>query len=464
MSKFVQRDDDIVALATPFFSSALCVIRSSGISSIKKFSRIFSNPERLIEALGNTIHYGYIVDKDACGKLDEVVVCLYRAPRSFTGQDSIEVMAHGSPIGIRRIIDLFLKVGFRMADPGEFTLRSFLAGKLDLTKAEAINELIFAKTNKAHTLAVNKLSGSLFSKIDLIKKDILNFLSALSVHLDYETDEYEVVVPFEIVAKSKDELKRLIDSYETSKKMDHGITLVLAGSVNVGKSSLFNLLLKEDRSIVSSYAGTTRDYIQASFELDGVLFNAFDTAGLRETSDFVEKLGIVRSNSLIEEAALVLYVIDLSSKLTKDDLNFINSYAGAAKVLFVLNKVDLKQDIQTVEFLSSGVINSSNLVRISTKNLVGIDSLYDKMRSLTCFSYIDINSYDVIISSGRQAELLKKAYSLVIELLDKIEQDVSYDMLAFDVYEIINLLGEITGEVTSEDVLNNMFKNFCLGK
>ncbi|AHH10333.1 tRNA uridine-5-carboxymethylaminomethyl(34) synthesis GTPase MnmE [Borrelia coriaceae] len=464
MSKLFQKEDDIVALATPFFSSALCVIRSSGVSSIEKFAKIFSEPERLLEASGYTIHYGYIIDKDTCEKLDEVIVCLYRAPKSFTGQNSIEVMAHGSLIGIRRIIDSFLKVGFRMAEPGEFTIRSFLAGKLDLTKAEAINELIAAKTNKTHALAVNNLSGSLFSKIDLIKKDILNFLSALSVHLDYEVDECEVVIPFEFILKSRDELKRLVDSYETSRKLDHGVTLVLAGSVNVGKSSLFNLLLKEDRAIVSAYAGTTRDYIQASFELDGILFNVFDTAGLRETSDFVEQLGIVRSNALIKEASLVLYVIDLSVSLTDDDLKFINSYKGDPKVLFVLNKMDLEQNNQTVEFFNSGHVNSSSLVKISAKTLSGINSLYNKIKSLVCFDYIDINGYDVVVSSSRQAELLNKAYTLIIELLNKIEQNISYDMLAFDVYEVLNILGEITGEVTSEDVLNNMFKNFCLGK
>ncbi|BCR19134.1 tRNA modification GTPase MnmE [Borrelia miyamotoi] len=464
MSNIFQREDDIVALATPFLSSALCVIRSSGVSSIRKFSKMFSDPKRLIEASGHTIHYGFIVDRETGDKLDEVVVCLYRAPKSFTGQDSIEIMAHGSLIGIRRIIDCFLKVGFRMAEPGEFMLRSFLAGKVDLTKAEAVNELISAKTNKTHALAINKLSGSLFSKINLIKKDMLNFLSALSVHLDYETDEDEVAIPFETISKNRDELKILINSYEISKKMDHGITLVLAGSVNVGKSSLFNLMLKEDRAIVSSYAGTTRDYIQANFELNGILFNVFDTAGFRETNDFVEQLGIVRSNSLIKEASLVLYMIDLSSKLTSDDLKFIDSYRGHSKVLFVLNKIDLEQDERTVAFFNSRNINSSNLVKISTKTLFGIDSLYDKMKSLACFDYVDINAYDVIVSSSRQVELLKKTYNLIIELLNKIEQHINYDMLAFDIYEILDLLGEITGEVTNEDVLNNMFKNFCLGK
>ena len=464
MNNFFSREDDIVALATPFLSSALCVIRSSGISSIERFSKIFSDPKRLVEASGHTIHYGYIVNKKTGDNLDEVVVCLYKAPKSFTGQDSIEVMAHGSLIGIRKIIDCFLEVGFRIADPGEFMLRAFLAGKIDLTKAEAVNELIAAKTNKTHALAVNKLSGSLFYKIDLIKKDILNFLSSLSVYLDYEIDENEVSVPFEVILKNRDELKILIDSYEIAKKIDHGITLVLAGSVNVGKSSLFNLLLKEDRAIVSSYAGTTRDYIQASFELDGILFNVFDTAGLRETNDFVEQLGIVKSNALINEASIILYVIDLSAKLTGDDLKFIDSYKEYSKVLFVLNKIDLRQNDKTVKFFSSGNISSSNLIKISTKTLFGIDSLYSKIKSLVCCDYIDLNAYDVIISSSRQVELLKKAYNLIINLLHKIEHNVSYDMLAFDAYEILNLLGEITGEVTNEDVLNNMFKSFCLGK
>ncbi|ACH93134.1 tRNA uridine-5-carboxymethylaminomethyl(34) synthesis GTPase MnmE [Borrelia duttonii] len=464
MSRLFQKEDDIVALATPFFSSALCVIRSSGVSAIEKFSKMFSDPSKLLEASGHTIHYGYILDNETKEKLDEVVVCLYRAPKSFTGQDSIEVMAHGSLIGIRRIIDFFLKVGFRMAEPGEFTLRSFLAGKLDLTKAEAINELISAKTRQVHALAVNKLSGSLFDKIDLIKKDILNFLSAISVYLDYETDDNEVVIPVDIILKSKSELERLIDSYDTARKLENGVTLVLAGSVNVGKSSLFNLLLKEDRAIVSSYAGTTRDYIQASFEFDGILFNVFDTAGLRETSDFVEQLGIVRSNSLIKEASLIFYVVDLSGKLTDDDLKFIDAYKEDSRVLFVLNKVDLEQNNQTVEFFNSNNVVSLNTVKISTKTLFGINSLYDRIRSLIAVDYMKTSDYDVVISSTRQAELLKRAYALIIELLSKIEQNISYDMLAFDVYEVVNVLGEITGEVTSDDVLDNMFKNFCLGK
>ncbi|ACH94432.1 tRNA uridine-5-carboxymethylaminomethyl(34) synthesis GTPase MnmE [Borrelia recurrentis] len=464
MSRLFQKEDDIVALATPFFSSALCVIRSSGVSAIEKFSTMFSDPSKLLEASGHTIHYGYILDNETKEKLDEVVVCLYRAPKSFTGQDSIEVMAHGSLIGIRRIIDFFLKVGFRMAEPGEFTLRSFLAGKLDLTKAEAINELISAKTRQVHALAVNKLSGSLFDKIDLIKKDILNFLSAISVYLDYETDDNEVVIPVDIILKSKSELERLIDSYDTARKLENGVTLVLAGSVNVGKSSLFNLLLKEDRAIVSSYAGTTRDYIQASFEFDGILFNVFDTAGLRETSDFVEQLGIVRSNSLIKEASLIFYVVDLSGKLTDDDLKFIDAYKEDSRVLFVLNKVDLEQNNQTVEFFNSNDIVSLNTVKISTKTLFGINSLYDRIRSFIAVDYMKTSDYDIVISSTRQAALLKRAYALIIELLSKIEQNISYDMLAFDVYEVVNVLGEITGEVTSDDVLNNMFKNFCLGK
>ncbi|AFI30959.1 tRNA uridine-5-carboxymethylaminomethyl(34) synthesis GTPase MnmE [Borrelia crocidurae] len=464
MSRLFQKEDDIVALATPFFSSALCVIRSSGVSAIEKFSKMFSAPSKLLEASGHTIHYGYILDNETKEKLDEVVVCLYRAPKSFTGQDSIEVMAHGSLIGIRRIIDFFLKVGFRMAEPGEFTLRSFLAGKLDLTKAEAINELISAKTRQVHALAVNKLSGSLFDKIDLIKRDILNFLSAISVYLDYETDDNEVVVPVDIILKSKSELEKLIDSYDTARKLESGVALVLAGSVNVGKSSLFNLLLKEDRAIVSSYAGTTRDYIQASFEFDGILFNVFDTAGLRETSDFVEQLGIVRSNSLIKEASLIFYVVDLSGKLTDDDLKFIDAYKEDSRVLFVLNKVDLEQNNQTVEFFNSNNVFSLNTVKISTKTLFGINSLYDRIRSLIAVDYMKTSDYDVVISSTRQAELLKRAYALIIELLNKIEQNISYDMLAFDVYEVVNVLGEITGEVTSDDVLNNMFKNFCLGK
>ncbi|WP_024655614.1 tRNA uridine-5-carboxymethylaminomethyl(34) synthesis GTPase MnmE [Borrelia hispanica] len=464
MSRLFQKEDDIVALATPFFSSALCVIRSSGVSAIEKFSKMFSEPNKLLEASGHTIHYGYILDNETKEKLDEVVVCLYRAPKSFTGQDSIEVMAHGSLVGIRRIMDFFLKVGFRMAEPGEFTFRSFLAGKLDLTKAEAINELISAKTRQVHALAVNKLSGSLFDKIDLIKRDILNFLSAISVYLDYETDDNEVVIPVDVILKSKSELERLIDSYDTARKLENGVTLVLAGSVNVGKSSLFNLLLKEDRAIVSSYAGTTRDYIQASFEFDGILFNVFDTAGLRETSDFVEQLGIVRSNSLIKEASLIFYVVDLSGKLTDDDLKFIDAYKEDSRVLFVLNKVDLEQNNQTVEFFNSNNVGSLNTVKISTKTLFGINSLYNSIRSLIGVDYMKTIDCDVVISSTRQAELLKRAYALIIELLSKIEQNISYDMLAFDVYEVVNVLGEITGEVTSEDVLNNMFKNFCLGK
>ncbi|WP_215539179.1 tRNA uridine-5-carboxymethylaminomethyl(34) synthesis GTPase MnmE [Borreliella bavariensis] len=464
MSKLFERDDDIVALATPFLSSALCVIRSSGASSISKFSKIFSNHSALNSAPGNTIHYGYILDNENNCKVDEVVVCLYRAPKSFTGQDSIEVMAHGSVIGIKKIIDLFLKSGFRMAEPGEFTLRSFLAKKIDLTKAEAINEIIFAKTNKTYSLAVNKLSGALFVKIDAIKRCILNFLSAVSVYLDYEVDDHEISIPFDLILNSKAELKKLINSYKVYEKIDHGVTLVLAGSVNAGKSSLFNMFLKKDRSIVSSYPGTTRDYIEASFELDGILFNLFDTAGLRDADNFVERLGIEKSNSLIKEASLVIYVIDVSSNLTREDFLFIDSNKSNSKILFVLNKIDLKINKSTEEFVRSSVLNSSNLIMISTKNLEGIDILYDKIKTLISHERIEIGLDDIIISSSRQMQLLEKAYALVLDLLNKIDRQVSYDMLAFDAYEIINCLGEITGEVSSEDVLDNMFKNFCLGK
>ncbi len=351
-----------------------------------------------------------------------------------------------------------------MAEPGEFTLRSFLAKKIDLTKAEAINEIIFAKTNKTYSLAVNKLSGALFVKIDAIKGCILNFLSAVSVYLDYEVDDHEISIPFDLILNSKAELKKLINSYKVYEKIDHGVTLVLAGSVNAGKSSLFNMFLKKDRSIVSSYPGTTRDYIEASFELDGILFNLFDTAGLRDADNFVERLGIEKSNSLIKEASLVIYVIDVSSNLTREDFLFIDSNKSNSKILFVLNKIDLNINKSTEEFVRSNVLNSSNLIMISTKNLEGIDILYDKIKTLVSYEKVEIGLDDIIISSSRQMQLLEKAYALVLDLLNKIDRQVSYDMLAFDAYEIINCLGEITGEVSSEDVLDNMFKNFCLGK
>ncbi len=446
-------DDPIVALATAWSESALAVIRTSGRGSVELFSRVFSNSRELKKSLGFTLHYGYIVDQNRKKRIDQVTAAVYRAPKSYTGQESVEIFCHGSLPGIELIITLLKDVGFREAGPGEFTMRAFLNGKMDLSQAEAVAEIVQSKSRQAHSLALNRLSGGVFDRIDTIKKKLVDLMSIIEVQLDYPDDEIggDTAVPSDSVLHAIEELETLIDTYRVGRIFHEGVVVAFAGGTNAGKSSLFNLFLKEDRSIVSEINGTTRDYIESWISINGIPVRLFDTAGLRNADHPVELEGIRRSEEIIKNAAVVLYVIDGSVGMTDEDLKVFQEKGKGNEYMFIWNKID--ESDKTVPrgvFPVSAVTGKgfSDLEKAISSGLTGLE----------------ISGSELMIDSLRQRELLERAVAALKGVKKSLANKVSLDAVALDLKDGLDALGEITGEVSSEDILNNIFSGFCVGK
>lgn len=450
---FYDTHESVVALATPWGESALAVIRTSGEGCIQLFSKVFSRPEDIMKAEGFTIKYGYIIEPESGKRVDQITAAVYRAPGSYTGQDSIEIFCHGSLPGIQAIMELLRTNGFRDAAPGEFTLRAFLNGKMDLSQAEAVAEIVDAKSVQAHNLALNRLSGGIYRRIDRIKKSLLSFVSAVEVQLDYPDDEIggDSTISLDPVLKAEEDVHKLISTFEVGKMYREGIVVTLAGGTNAGKSSLFNLFLKEDRSIVSEIGGTTRDYIESWITLDGVPVRLFDTAGLRDAEHPVEKEGIRRSNEIINNSALVLYVIDAGIGISKDDEKIIKKHKSDRRYLFLWNKIDKAEDPAPGWAVPVSAVTGEGFLELEKAILSRV------MGSRSA-------SGEVMIDSLRQKELLESTAVSLQEVRIGIETGISLDGIAMDLKDALDSLGEITGEVTSGDILNSIFSGFCVGK
>ncbi|MFP4066305.1 MAG: tRNA uridine-5-carboxymethylaminomethyl(34) synthesis GTPase MnmE [Spirochaetaceae bacterium] len=449
MTRSIPRDP-IAAAATAHGHAALAVIRTTGDGSIDLVARLFSRSRALSEATGNTTVYGRIIDPDTGDTVDEVVVLVYRAPAGYTGQDSAEIVCHGSPAGVDRILKLLYRSGFRRAEPGEFTLRAFLAGKMDLTEAEAVHEVVSATTARAHALAVHRLSGAVHRRIEEIKTSLVEVLSGVELGLDYPDDEVEVPpLPVERI----DTLRRRIDdlraTYRTGRIYQEGALCALAGPTNAGKSSLFNLLLREERSIVSESHGTTRDYIEAAVSLDGVPVRFVDTAGLRSPAEHIEEEGIRRSRTVVEAAALVLYVVDATVGLAEEDRRVMESHP---RFLGVWNKTDLTEAPAPAGF-----------VPLSARTGEGVETLFEEVKRRVLPFDASVAG-EPVIESTRQRELLDRASESLGLVLEGVGEGAADDAVALDLRDAVNALGEITGEVTAEDVLETMFSHFCVGK
>ncbi len=446
-------DEPIVALATAWSESALAVIRTSGKDSIKLFSTVFSNPVAIIDSKGFTIHYGYIYDPGTGNKIDEVTAAVYRNPKSYTGQDSVEVFCHGSLPGIEAIITILKDAGFRDAAPGEFTMRAFLNGKMDLSQAEAVVEIVQSKSRQAHSLALNRLSGAVYERINFIKKKLVDFMSLIEVQLDYPDDEIggETDISIEPVIEAEREISKLIETYRVGKIFHDGVTVALAGGTNAGKSSLFNLFLREDRSIVSDINGTTRDYIESWITVDGIPVRLFDTAGLREADHPVEKEGIRRSEDIIKNAALVLYIIDGITGMTDEDKDIFRKQKDSDNYLFIWNKID-----------NSSLLIPEGVLAVSAVTGEGLSLIEAAISSK--LTGIHISGTELMIDSLRQKDLLLRAGESLKSVKDSLINNISLDAVAMDLKDSLDAIGEITGEVSSVDILNNIFSGFCVGK
>ncbi len=450
---FYDTGDSIAALATPWGESALAVIRTSGDDCTSLFAAVFSRPGAVRSADGFTMLFGYIVDPETAERIDQVTAVVYRAPRSYTGQDSVEIFCHGSLPGIQSIMTVLKKHGFRDAAPGEFTMRAFLNGKMDLSQAEAVAEIVEAKSYHAHTLALNRLSGGVFKRIDKVKHLLLNFMSSVEVQLDYPDDEIggDTLLSSAPVLGVRQELKMLLDSYAVGRLYREGIAVALAGGTNAGKSSLFNLFLREDRSIVSEIDGTTRDYIESWITLQGIPMRLFDTAGLREAQHPVEKEGIKRSAKIISEAAMVLYVIDGEKGLSGNEEEIAAQYRKDKRYLFLWNKIDGDAKAAPSWALPVSAVTGEGFPELEKQlaaRIIGENPRAD----------------GVMIDSLRQKELLEKAYIALGEVERGMASGVSLDGVAVDLKDALDALGEITGEVTSRDILDTIFSGFCVGK
>lgn len=457
-------EEPIAAIATALAPSALGIIRMTGKNSIELLSKLFSRPKALLAAEGNSIVYGWIKDGD--NKIDEVLVSVFKGPKSFTGEDMAEISCHGGTAVISTIFNLLLKNGFRQAERGEYTFRAYINGKADLTKAEAIREIIESRTDSSRGRAAGRLAGSLYDEISSIKKLIIDTLAAIEVEIEYPEDEETIADAFnrDGIVEAISRLKSLNDSWKSEKLFQDGARLVLCGKTNAGKSSLFNSMLKEDRAIVSDIEGTTRDWIESWISIDGIPARLFDTAGLRSTDDYVEQVGVERTHDLSEDADVILYLADSTQKINDEDLKFLKAFS--TPVIFVWNKLDrINQNEKPAlsENTKKIIPSLTKEVYVSAKNSSGIDELTATLKNILTAGK-ETSREHAGLGSSRQKIAVEQALECVEHALVAADDNYTLDAVVQDLEDSLDFLGEITGEVTPDDVLGSIFSNFCVGK
>lgn len=456
----MSHSDTIVALATPPGTGAIAIIRVSGPDAITLVSKHFKPVSHKDLTIQNThtIHLGHIVDVNKV--LDKVLVSLFKKPNSYTGENVVEVSCHGSPYIQQQIIQLFLKAGCRMASAGEFTLRAFLNGKMDLSQAEAVADLIASDSEASHDIAMKQMRGGFSNEIQKLREELLNFASLIELELDFSQEDVEFADRtqfYDLLGRISEVLKKLIDSFAIGNVIKNGIPIAIVGKPNVGKSTLLNALLNEERAIVSNIPGTTRDTVEDLINIGGINFRFIDTAGIRETTDEVEKIGIERTFHKIENAKLILFLFDgLEADL--DELTRIKNKFPSKEVLPICNKVDLLN----AEELASVRKAIPNGIYISAKKKEGIKLLEDKLSTLVVSG--SLQGDETIVTNSRHYDALLKSLEEIQKVKEGMDLDLSSDLLAIDIRQALHHLGEITGSVTTDDLLGNIFSNFCIGK
>lgn len=458
--------DTIVALATPSGAGAIAIIRLSGKDAISIAEQQFKSVsgKHLSKQKTHTIHLGHIVDDTIT--LDEVLVSVFKNPNSYTGEDVVEISCHGSNYIQQEIIQLFLRKGCRMANAGEFTLRAFLNGKLDLSQAEAVADLIASDNAASHQIAMQQMRGGFSSEIAKLREELLNFASLIELELDFAEEDVEFAdrTQFkELIERITFVLKRLIDSFAVGNVIKNGIPVAIVGEPNVGKSTLLNALLNEERAIVSDIAGTTRDTIEDEITIGGIGFRFIDTAGIRETEDVVESIGIRKTFEKIDQAQVVIYLFDATdfeteSSRFKVEIEKIKNKYPQKPLLIIANKVDKLDNSFTVNIREE----FEGIKLLSAKNGVGVDELKDSLLSFVNTGSLRNN--DTIVTNSRHYDALLKAFEEVQKVKEGLETNLSGDLLAIDIRQALYHFGEITGEITNDDLLGNIFANFCIGK
>ena len=441
------------------------MIRISGPESISIADKIFIGVEKikLIDQKANSVQLGYIVEDDRI--IDKVLITVFRNPKSYTGEDLVEISCHGSIFIQESIIQLLLNHNCRVANPGEFTMRSFLNGKMDLSQAESVADLISSNTEASHRLAMNQMRGGFKNDINELRTELVNFASLIELELDFSQEDVEFANKKELnklLDKITFNLKKLIDSFKTGNVIKNGIPIAIVGEPNTGKSTLLNTLLNEERAIVSSIAGTTRDTIEDQININGVNCRFIDTAGIRNTEDEIETIGIERTFKKMNESEIIIFLIDYST-LNHEKLNYYVNYLTEidnkfpnTKLITLLNKIDIKSETLVSD------LDEFNPILISAKNKLNIDNLKDEIISYVnnLTSQIDNST----ISNSRHYDLLNKTYEEIHKVKISISKNISSDLLAIDIKQAIYFLGELTGEISNDEVLGNIFSKFCIGK
>ena len=458
----MNKSDTICAIATAPGSGAIAVIRLSGEDALKIADLVFkpaTKTKKLLEQKANTIHFGTIWDNNQL--IDEVLLSIFKAPHSYTGENSVEISCHGSSHIQAKILELLIKKGARLAQAGEFTLRAFQNGKMDLSQAEAVADLIASSSESSRKVAMNQMRGGFRDEIQDLRMQLLHFISLIELELDFSEEDVEFADRKQLkllTDKIGGHLKTLIDSFKLGNVIKNGIPVAIIGEPNVGKSTLLNALLNEDKAIISDIPGTTRDSIEDVINLRGVLFRFIDTAGIRETEDTIENLGIERTFNKVENAEIILLMVDAAHDNLQNRIREIENKIGDKKLLIIINKIDIANKETATDKLKS----TYQTIEISAKYKNNLQELIEKLLEFAGLE--TIGQSDTIVSNTRHFEALSKAYEAIERVSDGIDTLIPTDFLAMDIREVLHYLGEISGEITNDEILGNIFKNFCIGK
>ena len=460
-------DDTIVAPATANGLAALGVIRVSGKDAFTIVNQVFKGKDLQKQAT-HTIHYGHIVDGEEL--IDEVLVSVFKGPKSFTAEDSIEISCHGSPYIQRQIVELLSRHGARLAEPGEFTMRAYLNGRLDLAQAEAVGDIIASENRSQLDLALKQMRGGLSNSLQILRVGLLDFISLIELELDFGEEDVEFADRSKLRAQVGElmlAIRPLLESFKYGNAIKNGIPVAIVGRPNAGKSSLLNALLSEERAIVSEIAGTTRDTIEEEIHIEGISFRFIDTAGIRSTEDKIEKIGIEKAIQKITEASIVLYIYDLSTislEALKFDIEMVKSKNTKAQILALGNKLDQKPSLNTSELLSALNAQEINHHFEISLNEAKFEVLHQLRKMLWDMAQLNQNSSDTIVTNTRHYNCLKEAIEALEHVLILMDQSASSDLLAFELKRAVYAIGDITGQISNDEVLGNIFGKFCIGK
>lgn len=456
--------DTITSISTPMGEGAIGIVRLSGPQAIEIADKLYKGKHLLNDVPSHTINYGHIIDPESKEVIEEVMVSVLRAPKTFTREDIIEINCHGGILTINRVLELTMTYGARMAEPGEFTKRAFLNGRIDLSQAEAVMDFIRSKTDRASKVAMNQIEGRLSDLIKKQRQSILEILAQVEVNIDYpEYDDVEDATTEFLLEQSKEikqEINRLLDTGAQGKIMREGLSTVIVGKPNVGKSSMLNNLIQDNKAIVTEVAGTTRDVLEEYVNVRGVPLRLVDTAGIRETEDIVEKIGVERSRKALSQADLILFVLNNNEALTQEDYTLYEVVKNE-DVIVIVNKMDLEQNIDINEV--KDMIGDTPLIQTSMLKQEGIDELEIQIRDL--FFGGEVQNQDMTyVSNSRHISLLKQVRQTIQDAIDAAESGVPMDMVQIDLTRTWEILGEIIGETASDELIDQLFSQFCLGK